>query len=569
MKINLKLLKQAAALAKPYWSSREGRKSYWLVAVLILLLLVDTQLNVWFNRQSGEFTSALAAREGGRFWESIRIYLLLLLVAVPEYSVYYYVRDRMGVNWRRALTYRVMDRYFKNHAFYQLRTDAKIDNPDQRIADDIYSITIQSVNFLLILATAIFQVAAFGRVLWHISGYLVLFLMVYATVTTLLTYGVFGARMVTLHYDQRRKEADFRFGLVRVRENAEFIALYRGEKQELKRVRGLFGALYENYTRLIRWQFGLNFFQYTHTLLMMMLPSVIIAPRVLSGELEVGRIVEATGAFSAIMGSLTILVDNMEDLSRYAAGISRVKTLNTRLKSLGAPSRSTREKIAMVDSERLHFDKVTLHTPNYERTLIRELTASVPRGKSLMIVGGSGLGKSSLLRMMAGLWNSGAGTVERPDAEDLLFLPQHAYMIVGTLREQLSYPNVARDLSEEELQDVLERVNLSDMEERCGGFDAELDFEKILSVGERQRLAFARVLLKTPRYVLLDEATSALDRENEEALYEELAATSATIVSVTHHPSLVKYHSQILELKPDGEWSLYPASKFQFTESLV
>src|SRR6185503_8748169 len=259
----------------------------------------------------------------------------------------------------------------------------------------------------------------------------------------------------------------------------EFIALYRGEKQELKKVRGLFGALYENYTRLIRWQFGLNFFQYTHTLLMLLLPSVIIAPRVLSGELEVGRIVEATGAFSAIMGSVTILVDNMEDLSRYAAGISRVKTLNTRLKSLGAAARSAREKITMVESERLHFDNVTLQTPNYERTLIRDLTASVPRGKSLMIVGGSGLGKSSLLRMMAGLWNSGTGTVERPDADDLLFLPQHAYMIVGTLREQMNYPNLDRDVTDEELRDVLDRVNLSDLEKRCGGFDHELDFEKV------------------------------------------------------------------------------------------
>ncbi len=259
LKLNLKLLKQAASLAKPYWSSKEGRKSYWMAAALILLLLLDTQLNVWFNRQSGEFTSALAAREGGRFWHSIRIYLLLLLVAVPEYSAYYYVRDRLGVNWRRALTHKFLERYFKNHAFYQLRTDAKIDNPDQRIADDIYSITMQSVNFLLIVASAVFQVVAFGRVLWHISGYLVLFLMVYATITTCLTYGVFGSRMVTLHYDQRRKEADFRFGLVRVRENAEFIALYHGEKQELKRVGGLFGALYENYTRLIRWQFGPEF----------------------------------------------------------------------------------------------------------------------------------------------------------------------------------------------------------------------------------------------------------------------------------------------------------------------
>src|SRR6185503_7640163 len=189
-------LKQAIALAKPYWSSKEGRRAYWLVAVLILLLLAETQLNVWFNRQAGEFTSALAAQDAARFWQSIRVYLLLLLIAVPEYSAYYYLRDRVALNWRRALTHRVVDRYFKNHAFYQLRAEAQIDNPDQRIADDIYSITSQSVTFLLILANAIFQVAAFGRVLWHISGYLVLFLVVYATITTLLTYGVFGGKMV-------------------------------------------------------------------------------------------------------------------------------------------------------------------------------------------------------------------------------------------------------------------------------------------------------------------------------------------------------------------------------------
>ncbi|MCU1326287.1 MAG: transporter domain protein, partial [Bryobacterales bacterium] len=324
MKLNFDLLKQAASIARPYWSSKEGKKSYWLVALLIVLLLADTQLNVWFNSQAGESTSALAARDGARFWHAIRTYLLLLLIAVPEYSAYYYARDRIGLSWRRSLTRRSLDRYFENQAYYRLRTDPQIDNPDQRIADDIYSITNQTVNFLVVLTTAVFQLVAFGHVLWRISIYLILFLAGYAIVTTLLTYGVFGRRMVSLHYQQRRKEADFRFGLVRVRENAEFIALYRGEKQELSKVQGLFGALYGNYMKLIRWQFGLNFFQYTHTLLVMVLPTLVIAPQVLSGHLEVGRIVEATGAFSAIMGSLTILVDNMEDLSRYAAGIRRV-----------------------------------------------------------------------------------------------------------------------------------------------------------------------------------------------------------------------------------------------------
>jgi putative ATP-binding cassette transporter len=138
MKLNLRLLKQATAIARPFWSSREGRRSYWLAAVLILLLLADTQLNVWFNGQAGEFTSALAAREGVRFWHSVRVYLLLLLVAVPEYSAYYYTRDRLGLMWRRSLTHRVLERYFRHHAYYRLHTPAEIDNPDQRIADDIY-----------------------------------------------------------------------------------------------------------------------------------------------------------------------------------------------------------------------------------------------------------------------------------------------------------------------------------------------------------------------------------------------------------------------------------------------
>jgi putative ATP-binding cassette transporter len=338
----------------------------------------------------------------------------------------------------------------------------------------------------------------------------------------------------------------------------------------------------------------LNFVYYGNSYLTMVLPTLIIAPRVLSGELEVGRIVEATGAFSAILASLTLFVDNLEDLSRFAASVGRLETFAkvlaptatqaplkegkspVEVHNNGAPKNGSSKsakpepgKIHTQEGEDLSFENFTLKTPNGERTLIADLTGSIPGGKGLMIVGASGLGKSSMLRAIAGLWDTGDGTLVRPKSEDLLFLPQHPYMALGSLRVQLNYPNLNRSVTDEELNEVLDLVNLSDLVKRCGGFDADFEFDKQLSAGERQRLAFARVFLKNPRYVLLDEATSALDRENESALYEKVRATSTTLVSVSHHPALVRYHSQVLEMKGKGDWQLHTAAKFRFTEELA
>ena len=301
-----------------------------------------------------------------------------------------------------------------------------------------------------------------------------------------------------------------------------------------------------------------------------MLPSIIIAPRVLSGELEVGRIVQAAGAFAAILTALTLLVDYLENLSRFAAGVSRLQTFSQSLApTRAADKRAARSRIVTREGETIGLEDLTLQTPNFERTLVKGLTVDVPPGQGLMIVGASGLGKSSLLRVIAGLWDSGAGTIVRPGEDDILFLPQRAYMIIGNLRNQLNYPNLNRKVTDADLRNVLEQVNLSGLVESCGGFDAEFDFEKVLSGGERQRLAFARVLLKQPRYVLLDEATSSLDRDNESALYRQLIATSTTIVSVSHHAALVQYHAQVLELTNDGGWQLHSADAFRFTDDLA
>lgn len=568
-KLDLNLLARFGALARPYWYSEERRRAWGLLVLLVLLLVGETAANVFFNKQSGEFTSALAAGDGPRFWRSIRLFCGLVVVAVPIYSYYYYVRDKLAIGWRRWLTHQVLTRYFADHAFYKLLKTPEVDNPDQRIAEDISTFTTQSLNILVLFAGAAFQLLAFSRVLWFISRSLVLFLTLYAAAGTLVTFAVFGRKMVSLYFEKLKREADFRFGLVRIRENAESIALYRGERQEQAHVERRFGDIFANFNALIRWGLRLNLFSYAYGLIALVLPSIIIAPRVLSGELEVGRVVEAAGAFAAILGALTVFVDNLEYLSRFGAGVGRLDVLFQKLALPKTVAGAGASRIVVHEGERLAFDDVTLQTPDYERTLIKALSFQVRPGEGLLIVGASGCGKSSLLRSIAGLWDSGTGTLERPKLEDLLFLPQQAYMILGCLRRQLCYPNIEPPAPDEKLYEVLQRVNLAGIVERCGGFDAELDFEKDLSVGERQRLAFARVLLNHPRYVLLDEATSALDRDNEDMLYQALIATSTTIVSVSHHPALLKYHSQVLELADNGDWKLHAAAEFRLNEELV
>lgn len=550
------------AIASPYWRHEEKWKAWGLAALLVVLLLGQTRFAVLFNEQTGEFTSALAARDETRFWDSIQYCVVLLLVAVPFFAFYYYLRDRLGILWRRWLTDRFLGRYFAQRHYYELNADTGIDNPDQRIAEDINTFTQRSLYFLFILIASILQLVAFSAVLWSVSRELVYFLIFYAIFGTVFTLAVFGKPLLSLNFMQLRREADFRFGLVRIRENAESIAFYRGEAQESRQVRKRFAAAFDNFNMLIRRQLFLNLFQYTFSLLTIILPSAIIASRVLSGELEVGRAVQAAGAFAAVLSAISVIVENFESLSRFAAGIDRLSTFS---RSLDAPPESHALNSGLIESvegPHLVLEQVTLLTPGGGRILVSDLSAAIEPGAGLMIVGASGSGKSSLLRAIAGLWYCGSGRIIRPASEQILFLPQQPYMILGSLRSQLLYPNQDRSIRDAELLHLLERVNLADLAERFGGLDAERDWEKVLSIGEQQRLALARVLLTRPSYAVLDEATSALDVANEERLYDELANAATTLVSVSHHTTLLKFHKQVLELAGNGEWQLRPATEF-------
>ncbi|MES2759390.1 MAG: ABC transporter ATP-binding protein/permease [Pseudomonadota bacterium] len=565
--MSLAAWKQFVRVAKPYWLEDQKWQAWSLMLLLIVLMLVETKFAVMLNDQSGEMTSALAARNGDRFWASVRACLFILAFAVPIYAFYYYMRDLFANQWRRWLTSRFLDGYLKGRKYYELGSDPEIDNPDQRISEDINSFTGRSIHFLLIFLGSLMSLVAFSTVLWKISHLLVGVLAVYALMGTVVALWVFGNPLIHLNFSQLRREADFRFSLMRLRENAESIAFYRGEAQERAHIDSKFDKVIQNFARLIKKQRSLNLFQRAFSRLDLVLPAVILAEGVLSGRLEVGRAIQAAGAFSAVLASVGIIVDNFESLSRFVAGIDRLQALsNLVLPNPGLKPVSDTEhpRIQTRPGEHLALEALTLHPPQSKRVLIKELSLALRPGDALLITGDSGCGKSSLLRAIAGLWHTGSGVIQHPPLDDFFFLPQQPYLQTGTLRSQLIYPSAQSSLSDEQLSEILQQVHLPQLAERVGGLDAVHDWEKLLSVGEQQRLAFARVLVHQPSIVILDEATSALDSGNEASLYARLRASGTTLISIAHRAAVLRHHTHVLRLMGDGAWQLHAASGFQF-----
>lgn len=549
-------------LARRQLSSRWRQ---WLfLGALLLLLLSVSGLNVIISYVGNFFTTALSQKDQPTFWRFLFVYAGVFVIATPIVVVYSYLQDLLGLFWRDWMTGKFLQHYFDHRAYYEINLEESIDNPDQRISEDIRSFTTTSLRYLLLILGAVIDVLAFTGILWSISKPLSGFLVGYAIFGTIVITFL-GRRLIALNFLQLRREADFRYGLVHVRDNAESIAFYRGEAQEMAQVGRRFAAALRNFNFLIGWQRNIGFFTKGYEYAIIILPSLLLAPIYFSGKIEFGDITQANFAFARVLQAFSIFILNyeIERLSAFAAGINRLETFTEALESQSQfGSNETTDIIYTLEDSYISLDQVTLLTPKGQQTLVRDLSVALQSGQGLVIVGRSGAGKSSLLRAIAGLWNAGTGAIIRPNLEEILFLPQRPYMVLGSLRDQLLYPNLDCRTSDEQLHHALEQVNLANLTERVGGFDVELNWADVLSLGEQQRLAFARLLLAQPQYAILDEATSALDLANEQRLYQQLRETATTFISVGHRPSLLKYHDYVLELKGDSSWSLTPIKDY-------
>jgi len=548
-------------LAKAFVAGDSRRRAGGLLAALVALSIAVGVAQVLISYAGRDFVSALADRDAGAFYRDLWRYLGTFALAIPIGAFYKFTADRLSLAWRDWMTHHLLRRYFFNRVYYRLRSSPTVDNPDQRIAEDVRLFTTNVLGYLLIVINSLITLGAFLGVLWGISPRLVVALFGYAAAGTAISV-LIGRRLVGLHFTQYRREADFRYGLIRVRDNAESIAFFRGEKREQHDLAHRFVEALRNSISIIAWNRNLAFFTNTYNYIALVVPPLVVGPMYMRGEIDFGVVTQAESAFAAVLLALSMIVAQFDGLSACTAGVRRLGELWDELDEYDAEDErdAAESQIEVQESRRrLKLDALTVATPDGSRTLTSDLSLELAPGEGLLIMGESGSGKSSLLRTIAGLWQSGSGGIERPTLNRMIFLPQRPYMVQGTLRAQLVYPQPESSADEEEVKHAFEVVNLEEILKRVNGdLGREVDWTNVLSLGEQQRVSFARLFLKKPIMAFLDEATSALDEANEQLLYERLRELGISYVSVGHRSTLKAFHDHLLLLRSDGTWELDP-----------
>lgn len=569
-KMNREFIRETWQLTRAYWYSEEKWSARFLLGTIVGLNLGQVYVLVLLNQWNNTFYNALQNYDTNGFWSGIKEFSILAAahIIVAVYQIY--LRQMLQIRWRRWMTACYVDKWLEKRTYYRMQLlDHNTDNPDQRISEDLNLFTAATLNLSLGFLKSVVTLGSFIFILWTLSGNFVLLLgqykvnipgymvwvsILYAGIGTWLTVKI-GRPLINLNYNQQRYEADFRFSMVRLRENSESIAFYGGEKQERSAFMQRFHKAFENFWELMRRQKQLTWFTSGYGQIAIIFPFLVASPRYLANEIQLGGLMQIATAFGRVQDALSFFVDSYTDIAAWRAVVDRLLGFVGNMEQVSTDKKEIENiQLSYRNEPVLTVSDLHIQLPKGEK-LLNQLNVKISAGDSVLVVGPSGCGKSTLMRSLAGLWPFGQGTISLPKGQRTLFLPQKAYLPLGTLKDILLYPYANGNVSDEEIKKVMVLCKLEVFLEHLHVTE---DWSHVLSLGEQQRIAFARALLQKPLWLFLDEATSALDEPAEKALYKILKEQlpDTTIISVGHRNTLTSYHNKKLTLDGLGNWNL-------------
>lgn len=547
-------------------SEAAGAKAKWFACLLVLFLFGINGLNVVNSYVGRDFMTAIEDRNRAEFMLQALLYLFVFAASTVAATLFRFTEERLGLLWREWATGQSIISYADNRVYYRLKMTGELENPDQRIAEDIKAYTTTTISFVLMLLNASFTAIAFSGVLWSISPKLFCVAVAYAATGSLLTY-LLGRPLVRLNFDQFDKEAKFRASLIHLRENAEAVSLTRREGRLIRMLLRNLADLTGNFRRIISVNRNVNFFANGYNWLIQIIPALIVAPLFIDGRVQFGVITQSAIAFTQLLGAFSLIISQFQNISSFTAVLARLSSLVDESERGRAAEMATRDFIK--DENRVAYNGLTLLEPRSGKVLLRELYLDIPHGRHMLVVGPDETVRMALFRATAGLWNVSTGQIIRPRLEQLLFITERPYLPPGTFRELFMRPwaeevhpsernPVDNEFPEGKIMEALRELGLEALPGRFGGMDTPQTWESLLTLGEQQLLAIARVLVARPRFVFLDKPSTTLSTEQADWIFGLFEKNAVSYVTFEEKEVALDRYGSVLELGIGGMWDCKP-----------